>query len=251
MEENRVERVLHTRDGNRFEPAHPQNPRERVAQSHVLIGDQYELASGGVEHGSRAILPDKRGGLSRLGRLMTRRTILLGVAILACTNMAGVSAQKTVQTKMGEGGSPHVRSEWTVAEATIAIEYGRPYVKGRTIFGGLVPFDSVWRTGADEATTLMTTAPLKIGDVAVPAGTYTLYTLPAEKAWKLIVNTQTGQWGTDYDQKQDLARVDMKLETLPSSVEQLTIDITPQGAGGVLSVSWATTKASIPFSVGK
>jgi hypothetical protein len=182
---------------------------------------------------------------------MTRRTIFLGVAMLASALAAGVSAQTTVQTKMGGGGSPHVRSEWSVGGATIAIEYGRPYVKGRKIFGGLVPFDAVWRTGADEATTLVTSAPLKIGDAAVPAGTYTLYTLPGEKAWKLIINKQTGQWGTDYAQKQDLSRVDMKVESVASPVEQLTIDITPQGAGGVLSITWDTTKASVPFTVAK
>ena len=87
-----------------------------------------------------------------------------------------------------------------------------PSMRGRKIMGGLVPYDKVWRTGANAATTLKTTAALDFGGTLVPAGTYTLYTLPGEKGWKLIINKQTGQWGTQYDQAQDLARVDLKVD---------------------------------------
>ena len=84
-------------------------------------------------------------------------------------------------------------------------------MRDRKIFGGLVPYGQVWRTGANSATSLKTDVDLTIGGAPVPAGSYTLYTIPTETGWKLIINKQTGQWGTDYDEKQDLARVDMKV----------------------------------------
>ena len=94
---------------------------------------------------------------------------------------------------------------------TVTIEYSRPSMRGRKIFGGLVPYDQVWRTGANAATSLKTDVALTIGAASVPAGNYTLYTLPGATSWKLIINKQTGQWGTEYNQSQDLARVDMKV----------------------------------------
>ena len=105
----------------------------------------------------------------------------------------------------------------------ITIEYGRPSMKGRKIMGGLVPYNKVWRTGADEATTLKTPIALDIGGAHVPAGTYTLYTLPSEGTWKLIISKQTGQWGTVYNENQDLARVDMKKSEIVVPVEEFTI----------------------------
>src|SRR5262249_51161526 len=127
----------------------------------------------------------------------------------------------------------------------IAIAYSRPSMKGRKIVGGLVPFGQVWRTGANEATSLVTETDLTIGGAAVPKGSYTLYSLPTEGGWKLIINKQTGQWGTEYNQGQDLARVNMKVEKLSSPVEMFTINLKPSGAGAVLSLEWETTKASV------
>src|SRR6187399_1420151 len=98
--------------------------------------------------------------------------------------------------------SPHETTKATIDGAAISVTYGRPSVRGRKIMGALVPYGTVWRTGADEATTLTTDKAIQIGGTSVPAGTYTLYTLPGESAWQLIVNKQTGQWGTEYDQKQ-------------------------------------------------
>src|SRR5271166_473358 len=102
---------------------------------------------------------------------------------------------------------------------TVTIQYSRPSMRGRKILGGLVPYDEVWRTGANAATSLKTNVDLNIGGASVPAGSYTLYSLPGANAWKLIINKQTGQWGTEYSQSQDLARVDMKVGQLPSALE--------------------------------
>jgi hypothetical protein len=105
----------------------------------------------------------------------------------------------------------------------------------------------VWRTGANEATTLTTEIDLNIGGATIPAGKYTLYTLPSETGWKLIINKQTGQWGTIYDEKQDLVRVDMKTSQLSDPVEQFTILLEPHGdALAQLSLQWETTQVSVP-----
>ena len=109
--------------------------------------------------------------------------------------------------------------------------------------GELVPYGKVWRTGADEATTLTTDKELQIGGTIVPAGKYTLYTLPGQTDWQLIVNKQTGQWGTEYDQKQDLGRVPLKKNATPAPVEQLTISIDKNPAGGgLLKIAWENTE---------
>jgi Protein of unknown function (DUF2911) len=106
--------------------------------------------------------------------------------------------------------SPPAHTETTINGKKVSIDYSAPSMRGRKIVGGLVPYGQVWRTGANAATTLKTETDLVIGGTNVPAGTYTLYSLPSEDGWELIINKQTGHWGTEYDQKQDLARVDLK-----------------------------------------
>jgi len=129
---------------------------------------------------------------------------------------------------------------------TVSIQYSRPSMRGRKIFGGLVPYDQVWRTGANAATSLKTDVPLTIGGASVPAGSYTLYTLPGANSWKLIVNKQTGQWGTEYSQGQDLARVDMKVTQQTSPLEQFTISLDKtDGDSAMLKLEWDTTVASV------
>jgi len=112
--------------------------------------------------------------------------------------------------------------------------------------GELVPYGKVWRTGANSATSLTTDTDLVIGGTAVPAGKYTLYTLPGETAWKLIINKQTGQWGTQYDEKQDLARVDMQVGKTSAPVEQFTISLDKSGAdSATLKLEWESTSATV------
>jgi Protein of unknown function (DUF2911) len=129
---------------------------------------------------------------------------------------------------------------------SVTIQYSRPSIRGRKIFGGLVPYDEVWRTGANAATSLKTDTILTIGGANVPAGSYTLYSLPGASSWKLIINKQTGQWGTEYDKAQDLARVDMKVGQLPSALEQFTISFDKTGGdSATLKLEWDTTVASV------
>jgi hypothetical protein len=116
-----------------------------------------------------------------------------------------------------------------------------------------VPYDKVWRLGSDEATTLITQQPIMMGATAVPAGAYTLYMLPAKDGpSKLIINKQLGQWGLTYDDKQDLARVDLKMDSVTTPVNQLTLAIERNPAGGgILKVTWEQTQFSVPITVKK
>ena len=116
--------------------------------------------------------------------------------------------------------------------------------------GGLVPYGKVWRTGANSATKLTTDAALDIAGLKVPAGAYTLYTLPGESEWMLIVNKQTGQWGTVYDQAQDLGRVKMTSGHPSAPVEKMSIALTSDGENkGTLRIEWENTSVSVPFTV--
>ncbi len=130
---------------------------------------------------------------------------------------------------------------------TIHIAYSRPYMRNRKIMGGLVPYGKVWRTGANEATSFETQSALSVAGTTIPAGKYTIYTLPSESAWKLIVNKQTGQWGTQYDQSQDLARIDMKTQRLDTPVDQFTISFEQHGRSCMMRLEWENTSASVSF----
>jgi hypothetical protein len=182
-------------------------------------------------------------------RLLTWMTAAMAAGVLTLAPMTAM-AQKVVKTTPGKGGSPHETVEYQVGDATVTIVYGRPYLKGRSL-STLAPNDKVWRTGADEATTLTTTKDLMIGSLAVPAGTYTLYTLPSASGWKLIVNKQTGQWGTVYQEGQDLGRVDLMSSKLSSPAEQLTIAVVKGSGGQTLEVHWGDMRQYVPISVKK
>ena len=169
---------------------------------------------------------------------MSRLSVVLSLAVTL--GMAASAQQQRV--------SPHEQVSLTVGGKKITIDYGRPYVKGRKIFGGLVPYGEVWRTGADEATKLTTEADLTIGNLKIPKGTYALFTLPTESGWTLIVNTIANQWGAfKYDQGKDLGRTGMKVASGPKT-EQFTMTLEAQGSGGgILRMAWDTTVATAAF----
>lgn len=181
---------------------------------------------------------------------MRRTIVILASAVLALALSSTASAQKTTQIHPGKGGSPHVKTEWTIDGAKLAVEYGRPSLKGRPE-SQLMPPEKAWRTGADEATTLTTDKPLKLGGLDLKPGTYTLNTEPGKKEWKLLVGKleKPGQWGVEYRSDLEIGRGPMKLGKTKSAVEQLTISIDDTKAGGTLRVEWGTTSASIPFQV--
>lgn len=161
--------------------------------------------------------------------------------------VAAVSAAARADEKRA---SPHDRASAAIGGTKVTIEYGRPYKKGRAIFGGLVPYGQVWRTGADEATVLTTDGDLTIGTLRVPKGSYALFTLPSKNEWTLIVNKTAKQWGAfSYSAKDDLGRVPMKVGATATPVEQLTIDVQPAGdRKATLKLSWDTLVASVPLA---
>jgi DUF2911 family protein len=180
---------------------------------------------------------------------MKRFTV--AAALLAAVLSVTISAQKNTPMKTGDGGSEHLRSEWTLDGANIAIEYGRPTLKGRVPGKDIDPFEGKeWRTGADEQTTLITNKPLKFGSLNVPAGTYGIHTIPVNGTWQLIVSRRAKGWGIPYPNGQDLGRVPMTMGKTASPVEKLTISVDDTSAGGALHIEWGATKASIPFTVG-
>ena len=145
--------------------------------------------------------------------------------------------------------SPPASAQCKFADGkTITVDYSSPRAKGRKIYGGLVPFGKEWRTGANDATTFVTTADLTIGGKDVPAGKYTLYTTPNEKSWTLMINKQTGQWGTDYDAKQDLLHAEMEISALPAAVENFTISFHEMGKGCHIYLDWEKTRAAAEIS---
>lgn len=182
------------------------------------------------------------------------RRIATGMAAVLVIAAAGsVAAQKTTPVHAGKGGSPHVRTEWTIDGANISIEYGRPSLKGRpeTAPGFMEP-GKPWRTGADEATVLKTDKPLKLGTLSLEPGTYTLNTEPGDKSWQLLVGKlgKPGQWGIPYNASLEIGRAPMTLQPAKTPMEQVTISIDDTPKGGTLKVEWGTKVATIPFTVG-
>jgi hypothetical protein len=181
---------------------------------------------------------------------------LLKIPVLLCLAVTVAFAVAQPQFAQAQGGqkplSPPAKADVTLTNANISIDYSAPSVRGRTIFGGQVPYGEVWRTGANAATTFKTTGALQIGDLNVPAGTYTLYSLPTADGWKLIVNKQTGQWGTVYDKSQDLGRVAMSVGSTATPVETMVIDFEKtMGNATELHVKWANVDASVQITAVK
>ena len=178
-------------------------------------------------------------------RMATMAATLVAVAVVS------VGAQKTTQVHPGKAGSPHVKTEWTIDGANIAIEYGRPSLKGRPE-AKMMPAGEPWRTGADEATVLTTDKALKFGTLSLAPGSYTLNTQPGDKEWQLIVGKlgKPGQWGVPYNASLEIGRAPMSVGTAKSPAEQVTISIDDTPKGATLRVEWGTKSATIPFTVG-
>lgn len=151
--------------------------------------------------------------------------------------------------------APRMPQRAASAPAKIWIDYGQPHARGRAVMGTLVPFDTVWRTGANSSTTLSTDVDLTIGGAFVPKGKYSLFSLPTQTGWTLVINRQTGQWGTAYDASKDFVRIPMTTRTLAEPVESLVISLVPATDGppahGRLVVAWGTTEGAVEWKVGR
>jgi DUF2911 family protein len=172
-------------------------------------------------------------------RIACNLALLLGVALLATSALA----QQDKSTRP----SPPASASCKFADGkTITVDYSSPKMKGRKIFGELVPYGKVWRAGANEATTFVTNTDLIVGGKAVSAGSYTIFTIPQEDKWTLVISKKTGEWGDPYPgEGDDFARVEMKGSKLPSSVENFTIAFDYVGGTCTMHLDWETTRASI------
>ena len=150
----------------------------------------------------------------------------------------------------GQVASPPARAACKFADGkTITVHYSSPRVRGRKIFGDLVPFGEVWRAGADDATSFVANVDVLVGGKNVPAGKYTLFTLPTQTKWTLILSKRTGEWGIPYPGEQyDFARTEMKVAKLSSALENFTISFDQMGNNCAMKLEWETTGASIEIT---
>src|SRR3989440_1735850 len=166
---------------------------------------------------------------------------------VGCLTLGLMAALGSAQGDKASRPSPAAKASYTLTDGkTITVNYSSPRMKGRKIYGGLVPYGEVWRAGANEATTFVTDTDLNIAGTSVPAGSYTIFAIPGENKWSLVISKKTGEWGTQYPgPENDLARIDMKVAKLPSPVENFTIAFDENAGNCTLRMDWETTRASV------
>jgi hypothetical protein len=182
-----------------------------------------------------------------------KKFALIAASLLAIATLA--SAQMNMAEDKSKRPSPPASAACKLSDGkTIKIDYSSPRAKGRKIFGeasekALVPYGEIWRTGANEATTFVTDANLKVGGKDVPAGSYTIFTVPKPSEWWLVISKKTGEWGTDYPgEKEDLVRVPMSVSKTAAPVENFTIAFDQAGSKCTLRMEWENTRASVDIT---
>jgi hypothetical protein len=177
-----------------------------------------------------------------------RKPLMLAGTVVAALAISAIALP--AQQDKSSRPSPPAKAESQLPNGkSITVDYSSPRAKGRKIFGGLVPYGQVWRAGANEATTFVTTSDITVGGKAVPVGKYTIFTIPAEDKWTLIISKKTGEWGTAYPgPENDLARIDMKVAKTPSPVENFTIAFDQTSSGCTLHMEWENTRASVDIT---
>ena len=177
-----------------------------------------------------------------------KKLVLIPAALLAIATLA--SAQMDMGQDKSKRPSPPASANCKFSDGkTVKIDYSSPRAKGRKIFGGVVSYGEVWRTGANEATTFVADTNVTVGGQAVPAGSYTIFTLPKADAWTLIISKKTGEWGTDYaGEKEDLARVPMSVSKTSSPVENFTVAFDQAGGKCTLRMEWENTRAKLEIT---
>jgi hypothetical protein len=183
-----------------------------------------------------------------------RTTYLVDVARLDSQPDIKPIADKWEALEAAGGGvkqlSPRDTVRSTIGTVSITIDYSRPHARGRTLIGNVIPYDRVWRTGANAATQFTTSAPVKLAGIQLAAGTYTLWTIPHQNGVDLIVNGQSGQWGTQYDGSRDVGKAPMQSAALPTPVDQFTISVAAKDArSGALTFEWGSFRWTATIEV--
>jgi Protein of unknown function (DUF2911) len=213
-------------------------------------GDSLLLATA---EGPAVARVDTRGRLLSYDGTRTLTKVTAERAPYAAVDVPALAAEFARRDHAGRGIgrlSPRDSVSARVGAAAVSVAYGRPSMRGRKIFGGILPWGRVWRTGANITTQLTSDRDLVIGGTTIPAGTYSLYTIPEPERWTLVVNRVTGTSGREdeYDASRDVARIPMRFRALDAPVEMLTIRLEPAGDGGVLRVAWETTEAWVEIA---
>jgi hypothetical protein len=195
------------------------------------------------------ILSFNRSSIERmktLARCTLLALVLAPLALVANAQMAPMRDHGTSENAKPIA-SPPAQADVQLDGKTVTIKYNSPRMRGRKVMGELVPYNQEWRTGANPATTLITPVDLMIGDLKVPAGTYTLFTLPSEGTWKFIVSKKTGEWGIPYPAGNDLGRTTMMKKSLSAPEENMSISFEhTMGKKTQLHVKWETTDVYVP-----
>jgi len=179
---------------------------------------------------------------------MKKNLIIGAIVVVALIVVAAVSAEP-VMMRFTKRHSPFEEVRYNDGGTTIDIRYCRPYKKGREIFGGLVPFGEVWRTGANEATTFEVTSDVVVAGEPLPAGRYALFTVPERDQWTVIFNSDADQWGAfEHDPSLDVLRVPATVQSADRPVEQFTIRVAKADAGANVEFIWDTTTATLPIT---
>jgi len=242
----------------------PDTTRARIGQYFFEGWDEGHVGYADIERN-----PDGSYAISSTGLAGTGTAHLDSLGRLASYSGAGTTYKQVVRrittvpdidaiaarfaadekrTGLATSLSPRDTVRATVGAAQVTVDYGRPSRRGRTLVGDLLPYDQVWRTGANAATQLFTSAPIELAGVRLHPGTYTLWTRPTPGGVSLIINAQSGQWGTEYHADQDVARRPMTVDSLPANVERFTIRIEPAGR---LVMEWGTFQWSAPIKAGR
>ena len=221
-----------------------------VARVRPLGGGRFALSSTGLAGSGEARLDDQGRMLSYSGEGTTYKQDVRRVADVPdldaiYARFAADERSKGVATALSAPDT----ARGSIGPAALAVHYSRPLARGRTLVGGLIPYDAVWRTGANAATELSTSAPIRLAGVPLDSGAYTLWTLPSRTGVQLVINRQAGQWGTGYQSRFDIARVAMRVDTLPAPVERFTIAIDTTASR--LVMEWGTFRWSAPVEAGR
>jgi hypothetical protein len=216
-----------------------------------LPGEKAELRHDWLSGTGEATFDSARHMLTYSG---ARTTYKVEVRRLAEVPDVEAVGERFASLETSQGGAVQLSvrdtARATIGNATFTVDYGRPLARGRVLLGDIIPYDDVWRTGANAATQFSTSAPITLGGVRLPAGTYTLWTVPHTTGTDLIVNKQTGQWGTGYNAKFDIGKAPMVTSTAASPVEKFTISISSTDAHhGILVMEWGSFRWTAPIVV--
>jgi hypothetical protein len=247
---------------------------KRVAGDTVQLRQFYidrEFDRFPLHHGVVRLLSDNRAEIQHdwlsgtgqatfdsAGRMLTysgaRTTYLVDVARLDSQPDIKPIADKWEALEKAKGGvtqlSPRDTVRSTIGAVSITIDYSRPHARGRVLLGNVIPYERVWRTGANAATQFTTSAPVRLAGIQLAAGTYTLWTVPHQNGVDLIVNGQAGQWGTQYDHSRDVGKAPMQSATPSTPVDQFTISVTANDARhGTLTLEWGSFRWTAPIEV--